>query len=392
MTRSNGIAGIENAETASTSDIAAIKGRMISLDAFRGITIALMILVNNPGDPGNVYSLLSHAAWNGWTIADTVFPAFLFIVGVSIVFSLDKQIEKKVSTPALMARILKRTVILFALGIFVNILPRFDLSTLRIPGVLQRISVCYFFVCLIVLKSGLRGRILWLIGLLASYWLMMRFIPVPGIGAGVLEPGKNFAAWVDSHILKGYMWSYYGGKWDPEGIVSTIPAIATTLFGVLTGQWLKSSFSGGRKIAGMLLAGSLLMPAGLILGHWLPINKSIWTSTFSIFMAGLAVVSLAFFYWFIDIAGFVRWSKPLAILGMNAITVYILSIVYGYYLWPLELETFAGEKISCHSYLFRYFFTHLGPKVDSLLWAFWIVLSMYLVAWILWRKRIFIKI
>ncbi|MDA8305890.1 MAG: heparan-alpha-glucosaminide N-acetyltransferase domain-containing protein, partial [Deltaproteobacteria bacterium] len=345
MTRSNGIAGIENAETASTSDIAAIKGRMISLDAFRGITIALMILVNNPGDPGNVYSLLSHAAWNGWTIADTVFPTFLFIVGVSIVFSLDKQIEKKVSTPALMARILKRTVILFALGIFVNILPSFDLSTLRIPGVLQRIAVCYFFVCLIVLKSGLRGRILWLIALLASYWLMMRFIPVPGIGAGVLEPGKNFAAWVDSHLLKGYMWSYYGGKWDPEGIVSTIPAIATTLFGVLTAQWLKSSFSGGRKIAGMLLAGSLLMPAGLILGHWLPINKSIWTSTFSMFMAGLAVVSLAFFYWFIDIAGFVRWSKPLAILGMNAITVYVLSIVYGYSLWTLELETSTGEKI-----------------------------------------------
>lgn len=392
MTRSNGIAGIGNAETASTSDIAAMKGRMISLDAFRGITIAMMILVNNPGDPGNVYSLLSHAAWNGWTIADTVFPAFLFIVGVSIVFSLDKQIEKKVSTPALMARILKRTVILFALGIFVNILPRFDLSTLRIPGVLQRISVCYFFVCLIVLKSGLRGRILWLIGLLASYWLMMRFIPVPGIGAGVLEPGKNFAAWVDSHLLKGYMWSYYGGKWDPEGIVSTIPAIATTLFGVLTAQWLKSSFSGGRKIAGMLLAGSLLMPAGLILGHWLPINKSIWTSTFSMFMAGLAVVSLAFFYWFIDIAGFVRWSKPLAILGMNAITVYILSMVYGYSLWFLKLETPAGEKISCHSYLFRYFCTYLGPKVDSLLWAFWIVLSMYLVAWIMWRKRIFIKI
>ena len=351
-----------------------------------------MILVNSPGDPGHVYSLLSHSDWNGWTVADTIFPAFLFMVGVSLVFSLDKQREKKTSNPALVGRILRRTLILFALGIFVNIFPRFDLSTVRIPGVLQRIAVCYLFVSLIVLKSGLRGRILWLIGLLASYWLMMRLIPVPGIGAGVLEPGNNFAAWVDSHLLNGYMWSYTGGKWDPEGIVSTIPAIATTLFGVLTAQWLKSCHSGGRKIAGMLLAGSLLMVAGLILGHWLPINKSIWTSTFSMFMAGMAIISLAFLYWIIDLAGFARWAKPLTILGLNAITVYILSIVYVDSLWILQLETSAGEKISARSYLFRSFSTHLGPKADSLLWAFWIVLSMYLVAWVMWRKRIFIKI
>ena len=392
MTHLNGIAGNENILTDSCSDAACPKRRLASLDAFRGIAIALMILVNSPGDPGNVYSLLRHAAWNGWTLADTIFPSFLFMVGVSIVFSLDKHKDQKVSPPLLVGRILKRAAILFALGIFVNTFPRFDLTTIRIPGVLQRIAVCYFFVSLIVLKSGLRGRILWLTGLLASYWLMMRFIPVPEIGAGVLEPGVNFAAWVDSHLLHGFMWSYYDGKWDPEGVVSTMPALATTLFGVLTAQWLKSSFSGGGKIAGMLFAGSLLILAGLLLDRWLPINKSLWTSTFSLLMAGLAIISLALLYWLIDVAGFVRWSKPLTILGINAITLYILSIVYVDSLWALDVKTSAGEKLSCHSYLFGNLCTHLGPKADSLLWAIWIVLSIYLVAWMMWRKRLFIKI
>jgi predicted acyltransferase len=388
----HGTAGIECAENGSYCDIAVPRGRLASLDAFRGLAIGLMVLVNSPGDPGNVYPPLAHAAWNGWTLADTIFPSFLFMVGVSIVISLDKQKEKKVSNRALIGRILQRTVILFALGIFVNVFPRFDFSTVRIPGVLQRIALCYFFVCLIVLKSGLRGRILWLTGLLASYWLMMRFIPVPGIGAGVLEPGKNFAAWVDSHLLSGYMWSYTEGKWDPEGIVSTIPAIATTLFGVLTAQWLMSCVSTGRKVAGMFLAGALLVAAGLLLNQWLPINKSIWTSTFSIFMAGLAVISLAIFYWLIDIVGFARWSKPLTILGMNAIAVYILATVEVHALWALDLETSAGGKLNAHSYLFSHFYTHLGARTDSLLWAFWILLSIYLLAWLLWRKRLFIKI
>ena len=189
------------------SGLSAPKGRLASLDAFRGFTIALMILVNSPGDTKAVYAPLSHADWNGWTFADTVFPSFLFIVGVSLVFSFAKQEEKGKPNSAFVVRLLRRTLILFALGLFLNVFPTFYLSTIRIPGVLQRIALCYFFASLIVLKADLRGCILWLIGLLASYWLMMRFIPVPGIGAGVLEPGKNFAAWVDSLFLSGHMWS-----------------------------------------------------------------------------------------------------------------------------------------------------------------------------------------
>ena len=377
----------------SDSGPAVPEGRLVSLDAFRGFTIALMILVNSPGDPGTVYAPLSHVIWNGWTFADTVFPSFLFIVGVSLVFSIAKQAEKGISNSAFTVRLLRRTIILFALGLFLNIFPTFHLSAIRIPGVLQRIALCYFFASLIVLKAGLRGRILWLIGLLASYWLMMRFIPVPGIGAGVLEPGKNFAAWIDSLFLSGHMWSYYDGAWDPEGIVSTIPAIATTLFGVLTGQWLSSSLPERRKVAGMVCAGLVLLIAGYILDRWLPINKSIWTSTFSIFMAGIALVFLAFFHWSIDIADFSRWAKPFIILGLNPITVYVLSEVFDTTLRTLNLPIALAQDIDCQSYVFQSLCTPIAKsETASLLYAFMTLLFMYLIAWIMWRKRIFIKI
>ncbi len=380
------------AHPATGSGPAAPKGRLTSLDAFRGLTLALMILVNSPGDAGTVYSHLSHVVWNGWTFADTVFPSFLFIVGVSLVFSIAKQVEKGIPNSAFIVRLLRRTIILFALGLFMNVFPTFNLSAIRIPGVLQRIALCYFFASLIVLRAGLRGRILWLIGLLASYWLMMRFIPVPEIGAGVLEPGKNFAAWVDSLFLSGHLWSYYDGQWDPEGIVSTIPAIATTLFGVLTGQWLRSSSPERRKVAAMVCAGLVLLAAGYILDRWLPINKSIWTSTFSIFMAGVALVCLAFFHWSIDVANFSLWAKPFIILGLNPITVYVLSEVFDTTLRTLNMPMALAQEIDCQSYLFNSFCTPIAESATaSLLYALLTLLFMYLIAWIMWRKRLFIR-
>ncbi len=365
--------------TAASLDIAPKKERLSSLDAFRGLTISLMILVNCRGDDGAIFSSLEHAAWNGWTFADTVFPSFLFIVGVSLVFSFAEREEDRISQKAFELRIIRRTVILFVLGLLLNSFPSFQLSNIRIPGVLQRIAVCYFFASLIVLKCGLRGRIAWLITLLASYWVMMRFVPVPGIGSGVLEPGQNFAAWVDSRFLDGYMWPYYDGKWDPEGIVSTIPAIATTLFGVLTGQWLRSSASERRKTAGMLCFGVLLLIAGQILSNWLPINKSIWTSTFSIFMAGLALVCQALFYWFIDIAGFSRCTKPLIILGLNPIALYMLSQILGAMLPPMNLSGIFSVPI-------------IKWGAASLLHPMEILLSIFITAWIMWQKRIFIRV
>lgn len=380
-------------QAAPGADQAPQKKRLASLDAFRGLTIALMIVVNCPGDINNVFGFLSHSAWNGWTFADTVFPSFLFIVGVSVVYSFAKRESNGPSESSIEYRILKRTIVLFLLGFFLNIFPSFHLAHARIPGVLQRIAVCYFFTSIIVLKSGLRGRILWLIGLLGSYWLMMRFVPVPGVGTGVLEPGANFAAWVDAQILDGHMWSFYDSTWDPEGIISTIPAIATTLFGVLTAQWLKSSHTEGQKVAGMLVMGIFLIALGLVLDHWLPINKNLWTSTFSIFMAGLALLCLGFFHWFIDVEGFLGWARPLVILGLNPITVYVLSEVVDTTLRSLDLSIAKGHTMSCQLFLFNTFCIPLADaKIASMLYALGILMAMLLVAWIMWRRRIFIKV
>lgn len=356
------------------------------------MTIAGMILVNSPGNHGAVYPQLKHAIWNGWTFADTIFPCFLFIVGVSLVFSISARRENGFSDSSLEAQIVRRTLILFALGLIVNTFPIFHFSTIRIPGVLQRTALCYFFASAIVMRYGLRGRVVWLAALLSSYWLMMRFIPVPEVGTGVLEPGRNFAAYVDSLFLSGHMWSYYQ-TWDPEGLVSTLPSIGTTLFGVLTADLLKSSFSGAKKTVAMIAAGLLLIAAGEILDQWLPINKSIWTSTFSIFMAGIALVAFALFYWTMDLVGFSLWARPFVILGVNPITIYFLSEILDTALRFLNLSVPNAYAVSCRAYMFRSFCEPVAqPETASFFYGLGYLFTLFLIAWFMWRKRIVIKI
>lgn len=365
--------------------------RLISLDAFRGMTIASMILVNSPDIFRPVYSQLKHAHWNGWTFTDTIFPFFLFIMGVSIVFSTARRKESGLADWRLDLQVVKRTVILFALGLFMNSYPDFHLSALRIPGVLQRIALCYLCASLIVRKHGPRGQTCWLVGLLVSYWLMVRFVPVPGVGAGVLEPGNNFAAYVDSLFLQGHMLPQYG-DWDPEGLVSTIPAIGTTLFGVLAGNWLRGPNSGRRKTAGMIYAGVALLLVGLILDCWLPINKGIWTSTFSVFMAGLALLSLALFFWLIDVRGYKRWATVFVIFGMNSIAVYFLSEILDTSLRYVLLKA-AGSTLKLRVYMHHsLFIPALSPENTSLLFALLYVALMFLVAWAMWRMKWFVRV
>ena len=369
-----------------------VRKRLCSLDAFRGLTIAAMILVNCPGTYGSVYPQLRHAEWNGWTFTDTVFPAFLFIMGVSMVFSFAGRKQNGAINSLLQFQIVKRTIILFALGLFINDFPVFHLSTIRVPGVLQRIALCYFFTSLIILKSSVKGQVFWLIGLLASYWLMMRYVPVPEIGTGVLEPGRNFAAYIDSLFLDGHMWMHYE-TWDPEGLLSTIPAIGTTLFGVLAAHWLRSELPGGRKVMGLFLAGVVLLALGWMFGRWFPINKSIWTSTFSIFMAGIASTGLALFYWIIDLKGYRRWATVFVVFGVNAITMYVLSEVLDTLSRFMRLTQPGGSTISFRSYVYRTFFVPLaGPETSSLLFAVAFVLLMLCVALIMWKRKIFVKI
>ncbi|MHC1744788.1 MAG: acyltransferase family protein [Syntrophobacteraceae bacterium] len=369
----------------------AVHNRLRSLDVFRGATIAAMILVNNPVDWDYAYSQLRHATWNGWTFTDMIFPFFLFIIGVSITLSLESRKKIGNSNARLMLRIAKRAVVLFVLGIALTNFPRFDLSNFRIPGVLQRIALCYLFAALIYLQSGFRGQVCWTIGLLTGYWMMLVIIPVPGVGAGVLEPGKSLPTYIDSVILGNHLWSNYI-PWDPEGIGSTIPAIASTLFGVLAGHCLRSPSSMEMKTFRMLTSGLLLLLLGWTFSFWLPINKGLWTSSYSVFMAGWALICFAVLYWLVDVQGHDRWSQPFAIYGKNALAAYILSVVLDGLLTQIRVRAPTGRSVRLKMFIFDHFFRVTGPKGDSLLYSITFVLVIFFIVWALYRKRVFLKI
>src|SRR4051812_9801377 len=295
-----------------------VTGRMTSLDVLRGLTIAGMILVNNPGDWEAIYSPLEHAPWHGWTPTDLVFPFFLFTVGVSINLALARRAESGGSKRDLYVKIIRRTVIIFALGLFLVGFPHFNFATTRIPGVLQRIAVCYLIASLIFLNTKWRAQALIAAALLLIYWAVMKLIPVPGFGAGNLEMEGNLAAYVDRQLLGGHTWK---PLYDPEGILSTIPAVATALCGVLTGHLLRSGRAPAEKAAAMFVAGLSGVIAGWVWNFWFPINKALWTSSYVLFTAGLALQFLALCYWLVDIKGYRAWAKPFLIFGTNALAV-----------------------------------------------------------------------
>lgn len=365
--------------------------RLVSLDAFRGATMALMVLVNNAGDGQHVYWPLEHAEWNGWTPTDVVFPSFLWIVGVAITLSLGRRIAAGASRSRIMAQTFRRAVILYVLGLLVYVYPAFDPSTQRLMGVLQRIAICYLIAVAIYLNTKVRGQIIWLVSLLTGYWLMMKLIPVPGYGAGRLDVEGNLAHYVDRIVLgsHNYMWTK---TWDPEGIVSTLPSIATALFGILAGQILRMTRSLAERTAWLFLMGNLLIGAGLIANVWLPINKKLWTSSFSIFMAGLDFVIFALFLWSIDRLGNKRFAKPLVIMGMNAITVYMVSELLDE-AWSAIHWTAGGHEVTLRAWLFTHCFAWLAPPfVASLLWAIAYTLLMYLVAYVMYRRGWFLRV
>jgi predicted acyltransferase len=375
--------------------------RLLSLDAFRGATIAGMILVNNPGTWSEIYPQLRHAAWNGWTFTDWIFPFFLWIVGVAMTYSFAKRKEAGDPKGKLLLHVARRALIIFGFGLFLAGFPfgllfdhHFSLSTIRIPGVLQRIAVCYFFASLIYLYSGWRSQVAWIVGLLAGYWLLVKLVPVPGYGAGVLEPTGSLCWWIDSNLLAGHTWR--GAPvpgFDPEGILSTIPALGTTLFGVLTGSWLRSDRSKEEKTAWMFVAGNLLLLLGATLDMWLPINKNLWTSSYSVFMAGWASICLAMFYWIIDVKGYAKWATPFVIYGLNAITVFVLAGVVGRLLGLVHVAQPDGTSTSLQRYIFETFYLPIASPINaSLLYAITFILVMFLVVWFMWKKKWFLKV
>lgn len=362
--------------------------RLISLDVFRGATIAGMILVNNPGSWSNIYPQLKHAEWNGWTFTDLIFPFFLFITGVAIVLSRANSAPQ--SKSKIYLKILKRSLILFALGLFLNGFPYYDLSTLRIMGVLQRIAICHFFASIICLETGIVGSAAGAVFLLFLYWGLMAFFPIPDIGAGVMEKGRNFAAYVDQLVLGKHVWANTK-TWDPEGIISTLPAIATTLFGVMTGAWLRGPRSDSDKAGWMIAAGCLGLLAASLWSEFLPINKNIWTSSYAVFMSGFALVALGFCYFLIEIKKSAWWTKPFIVFGMNAIALFMLAGILGRILTLWKLPTQGHPLIKTYIYK-NFFLSWLSPINASLGYALFLLVVLYLPIWLLHRKKIFLKI
>lgn len=363
--------------------------RLLSLDAFRGLTIAGMILVNNPGSWKYVYPPLRHAEWHGWTPTDLVFPFFLFIVGVSVSLSFSRRLEQNAARRDLYLKIVWRTSILFALGLLLALIPRFNFSTLRIPGVLQRIAICYLFSSLLFLKLKSRSRMIVVFSLLALYWIVMKLVPVPGYGAGVLEYEGNLCAYIDAKVLAGHL---YKPGFDPEGILSTFPAIATTLLGTLTGDWLRSSRMVLEKIAGLFIGGFGLTLSGLLLNPLFPINKQLWTSTYVLFTAGAALLLLGICFWLIEGLGFKKWAIPFLIFGTNAITVYVGSSLMAKLMGWIRVSS-GAEVLSFKAFVYSQLIVPwAGYPNGSLVFPFLLILIWIGIMIPLYRNRIFIRI
>lgn len=344
--------------------------RLPSLDVFRGITIMIMIVVNSPGNRLS-FPMLNHSAWNGCTLADLVFPFFILIVGASSVLALAKQRMRAVSRHFLLLKIIKRTLFLFSIGLLLNaISAHIDWSTLRILGVLQRIAICYFFTSLLYLTTTIRTQALILLGLLLAYWLIMTF------GENQLTMTNNFAAYLDQLIIPAR--HLYSNTFDPEGLLSTLPAIATALLGNLLGAWLLSANNPSKKLTGLIIASIITGMAGWIWGLVFPINKALWTSSYVLWTGGLAIITFAFCYWSIEIKGWKKWSRPFEIVGASALLVYFLHILFlkiqGMILIPIS----GNVAINLRLFITQALFPVSDLKMASLLYA-----VSYMLCWFL---------
>lgn len=422
-----------------------IKERLTSLDVFRGFTIMLMTIVNNPGSWDSIYPPLEHAGWNGCTPTDLVFPFFIFIMGTAIPFAMPS----KTYDGTTFNKILVRSLRIFCLGLFLNyfgtieffglegilllivrliitfgvayaLLGNFSTKiktylvisvlgillflaysgiesyqNVRIPGVLQRIGIVYFFASLLYLKTTLRTQILVATTLLLGYWALMTLVPIPGIGASNLEKVTNFASYIDSIFLENHMWSQTK-TWDPEGLLSTIPSIASGIIGMLMGQLLNSSLPKLEIAKRMSGIGLLLVIFGLIWGIVFPINKSLWSSSYVLYTAGLASLSLTFLYYIIEIADYKKWTKLLLIWGVNPMIVFFFSGIIPRVLSMIEVQSpeVTEGKIGLQSYFYNYGIVPLfeNPMNASLSFALVYAIFWSFILWILYKNKLIFKV
>ncbi|GLU54104.1 acyltransferase family protein [Dyadobacter frigoris] len=359
--------------------------RLVSLDAMRGFTIALMITVNFPGSEEFVYATLSHSKWNGLTFTDLVAPFFLFIVGVSIVFAFSKKLEDQSPKNELYKKIIMRSLKIFAVGMFLNMMPDFDFLNLRWTGTLHRIAIVFLVCAILFLNSNWKQQAIIGITILILYCLAMNLIPTPGYGKVMLERGINLAAWVDQHYLPGKMWQ---GTWDPEGILSTFPSIVTGITGMLAGRLMLTDYSQTEKVSYLMSIGLFTAAAGYFWGLGFPVNENLWTSSFVLVTSGFAALLFGALYFVIDILGYQKGTKPGIIFGANAITIYVLADVFALFLYLLP---FGGKTLNQH-FVDTFISAGFAPKLASLIYALLFVSINFIPALLLYRKKVFIKL
>jgi predicted acyltransferase len=363
--------------------------RLVALDAFRGMTIAGMLLVNNPGTWDAIYPPLEHAPWHGWTPTDLIFPFFVFIVGVTTHLSLGS------SHSAGTAKILRRGGLIILFGLLLQAFPFWPIeriTELRYPGVLQRIGACYLAAALLA-----RGRPNRTIGitvavLLLGYWALQALVAPPGVAVPTLDvPQDTLSAWIDRSVFGSHLWKQ-SKTWDPEGLLSTLPAIGTCLLGILAGRWLGSGASLSDRLNGLFAGGAIGMVAGLMWNWVFPINKNLWTGSYVLFTAGMACVVIATCAWMIEVRGWQRWAAPFVSYGLNPMTAFVGSGVMARVLGLIHLPV-GGESLSLQQVIYRgAFASWLAPRNASLAYAIGFVLMWYGILRLLERRGVVLKV
>ncbi len=381
-----------------TPTTASPPNRLLALDVFRGMTVAGMLLVNNPGSWSAIYPPLAHASWHGWTPTDLIFPFFLFIVGVTTHLSLDARRARGDTDATLVRQVLRRGAFIVLFGLLLAAFPYFPITRvteMRFPGVLQRIGLAYTCGALLTLRTTWRQQLVLLATLLLGYWALMTLVPVPGYGLGpqnLDDPSASLAAWLDRTVFGTHVWRT-AKTWDPEGLLSTMPAIGTVISGVFAGRWIATPRPLTERLTALYGAGSLALVAGLM-WHWaFPINKNLWTSSYVVFTAGMASLALATCLWVVDVLGITSWTAPFRWYGMNPMVAFLGSGAMARLMGSIIKVPVGGEAVPLQRVIYdRGFASWLEPRNASLLYAITFVVFWAGVLGLLYRRKVFFKV
>ena len=378
--------------------------RLLSLDVLRGITIAFMIMVNNNGGSGS-WGFMNHAAWNGLTPTDLVFPTFVFVVGASIAFAFDARLARGATRAELAWHTLRRAGILFVLGIVVNGFPLFELTHLRIYGVLQRIAVCYLVVALFYLWDQRVWTKVAALGVaLVGYWILLRWVPVPGAGMPgrdfpFMDQSMNLVSWLDRQLMPGHLylpWTTHDLR-DPEGLLSDLPAVGTALLGLLAGLWMRGRKAAQTKTLGLAAGSAACLATGYLWSVWFPLNKNLWTSSYVLVAAGWSLAALTLTYWAVEQNGWGRergkgWIWPWLVFGSNAIVAYMFSELLPGGLSEIHF-TAGGQRSNVLGWVFSQVFAHIpDPGWAAFAYSVSFLAVCFVPVWVLYRKKIFVKV